>query len=260
MRLVGLLLLCSLGFCATKVALSLEVQEYWVQKIAHNTIQTVTLFKGDTTHWENPPLHKLTDCAMFLGIGLEYERNLEKRLSSLYPQLRFVRTDEGIRKRPYTGSRTLDPHIWQSITNVRLIAQNTLFALVKLLPQNAGLYRRNFEKFEQDLDLLQRNLDVSLAPLKRREFVVGVPVWGYFAQEFGFIQVPIGNTPRVLNEVGVMVRREKIPFIFSIPSDSVARRVALDWGISVLTIPSADRNWEHNIRRLATALAQAQPK
>ena len=83
------------------------------------------------------------------------------------------------------------PHLWTSPPLVRQMAARIRDALTELDPAQGPFYAANYASFAAELDDLDRDIRAQLAGLTNRRFMVFHPSWGYFADTYGLIQVPI---------------------------------------------------------------------
>ena len=83
------------------------------------------------------------------------------------------------------GHGGVNPHVWLDPVLMRQAA--TMFAerLVEADPANAGQYRANAAALEQDLEALDRELQIILEPVRGESFVPFHDAWPYFADRYG---------------------------------------------------------------------------
>lgn len=90
-----------------------------------------------------------------------------------------------------------DPHVWLDPVRANMQAENIFKALVQVDRDNAEYYRTNFRDFSdrlKELDCLYRE---ALARSVGREIVVSHAAFGYLADRYGLIQIPVsGLNPR----------------------------------------------------------------
>lgn len=84
-----------------------------------------------------------------------------------------------------------DPHLWSSIRNTRIIAENTLNELTKLNPKKARQYRRDFLRLSYRLDSLDTAMTKALLQREAKAFLVWHPSLGYFARDYGLRQIAL---------------------------------------------------------------------
>ncbi len=118
---------------------------------------------------------------------------------------------------------TADPHIWLSPQNAMIIVENIYHGLVEVDPENADIYRKNRDDYLDELAELDRDLNSTFAGTNRKEFIVLHPSWGYFARDYGLVQVAILESekepgPRYLAEIVEVAREKNITTIFVDPN------------------------------------------
>lgn len=157
-----------------------------------------------------------------------------------------------------------DPHIWLDPNLVKIQARTIAAALCRVDPANADDYQRNLAAFEADLDAVDRDLRTALAPLRGRRFYVYHPAYGYFADAYGLIQVPVeasGKQPgaRQLAALIDHARREHVRLIFvepQFPTES-AKAVADAIGGAVVPLDPLARDYLDNLRDMAAKIRDA---
>jgi zinc transport system substrate-binding protein len=91
-----------------------------------------------------------------------------------------------------------DPHIWFSLSLLKIEAETVLKTLIEIDPENENSYRRNYENFIAELESMKSKLIKILEPVKGNTIFVFHPTYGYFCDEFNLYQRAIeigGKTP-----------------------------------------------------------------
>ena len=161
----------------------------------------------------------------------------------------------------------LDPHVWTSPELVKLMSQTIFETLVGLDPEHQSEYAANLAAFISEIDDLENDIRESLIGLEGMKFFVFHPAWGYFANDFGLVQVPIeiGGTEPSASEMAAMIdeaKREGAKIIFVQPEFSTrsAETIASEIGGSVVPISPLNPEWMMNLRNVADAFKQALEK
>jgi ABC-type Zn uptake system ZnuABC Zn-binding protein ZnuA len=142
-----------------------------------------------------------------------------------------------------------DPHVWFDPNNILIWAENITRVLVQEDPANESLYQANFERYQEqllDLDLWIRE-QISKIPEDQRELVTDHTSLGYFAQEYGLIQIgaviPALTTEAETSgmELAALIdsiRENQARAIFvGVDFDpSLAQRVADDTGVKLVSL------------------------
>jgi zinc transport system substrate-binding protein len=157
-----------------------------------------------------------------------------------------------------------DPHVWTSPPLVRHMVGRIRDKLNELAPDHAADFDRNHDALLAELDALDAELHTLLDPLLNRKFMVFHPAWGYFADHYGLIQVPIeheGKSPgaRALAALIEQAKQEKIKVVFVQPQfdKRQARQVAQAIEGIVVAVDPLAADYADNLRRVGQQFAQA---
>jgi len=167
-----------LAFAETmQVAVGVAPVEHFAKKIGGELVQTTLLVPpgADAHTYEPKPsqMRALSRVALYLSIGLEFEKAWEARLKGANPQMLMVRTDADLKKLPMpqghehnehkakTGhghEEELDPHIWVSPAQARQMAAIIAAAFAKADPSHAKAYVMNLKTFLKEIDELDAQI------------------------------------------------------------------------------------------------------
>lgn len=78
----------------------------------------------------------------------------------------------------------LDPHVWLSPANARVMAAAIAAALGEIDAANAGLYAANLDAFNVSLDAVEAEIEAQLAPVRGKPFIVFHDGYRYFEEHF----------------------------------------------------------------------------
>jgi len=297
MVLVPLLVLSQLAWGQgekTKIPVFVSIlpQAYFLERIGGSHVDVEVLIgAGQSPHSYEPTpkqMAKLATAKAFFGIGVPVEKVVLRKIRPSHRQLIIVETQQGITYRylaghdhedgeghgkghkpdghlaqtPATaGQRTLDPHIWMAPKLVKIQARNICDALSRLDPAHKQEYATNLRAFDADLDRVDARISRALAPFKGRKMYVFHPSFGYFADAYGLIQVPIeieGKEPgaRQLSKLIDGAKKDRIKVIFVQPQFSArsADAVAKAIGGVVIPIDPLARDYLANLDRIAAAV------
>jgi len=89
------------------------------------------------------------------------------------------------------GAMGLDPHVWFDPNNVQVWAENIANALAEADPVHNEYYQENLQKYQEQLMELDGWIrdQVDLIPADQRELVTDHSSLGYFADEYGLVQI-----------------------------------------------------------------------
>jgi len=173
---------------------------------------------------------------------------------------------------------SLDPHAWQSVTNVEIYVANIRDAMVAADPVNAGIYKANADAYLAILKALDHDIRDALAqiPPERRKVISSHGAFGYFAGAYDITflapqGVSTDSEPSARDIAGLVtqIRTERIPAVFleNVSDPRLIRQIAAEAGATVggtlysdsLTgadgeAPTYIELMEHNIKTIAGAL------
>ncbi len=156
-----------------------------------------------------------------------------------------------------------DPHIWTSISNLKIMSKTVLDALVLNDLSNAPYYKKNYEIFLAKLNNTDKEIRTILKNTKRgTKFMVFHPAWGYFAKEYGLVQFAIevegkNPTPKQIVFLISEAKEEKVKAVFTAPefSEKVAIQIAKEVHIPVIKVSSLSPKVCENLVGMAKAVA-----
>jgi zinc transport system substrate-binding protein len=224
----------------------------------------------------------------YFSIGVPFENVWLARIADANPEMRVVDTAADVERLPMSehthhgeeahedehadeeheedehAEGVLDPHIWLSPELVKVQAQSIHDALVERDPEYEADYAANLDAFLADIDALQADIRETLAGVENRAFMVFHPSWGYFADEFDLIQIPIevGGQEPSAQELAALIdeaKEENIKVVFAQPefSTSAAETIAQEIDGEVLLVSPLARDWLANLRDVAQTFADA---
>jgi zinc transport system substrate-binding protein len=272
------LLFNTLIFANINTIVSILPQKTFVKAIGGDKVNvSLMVLPGDSPHTYEPKPSQMKDVAkatLYFAIGVEFEHVWLPKFQSLNPDLKIIDLTQDIHKIPMTAHNEhnehhqheqegLDPHIWTSPANVKIIAHNIYKALQKADPGNTNYYKKNLDAFLVKIDETDKAIKKILSSIpKGAKFMVFHPSWGYFAKAYGLEQLPVevegkSPKPRELIHLIKKAREEKIKAIFTQPefSDATAKIIAKELGIPVIKVSPMDAHWSQNLIKMAKAIA-----
>jgi zinc transport system substrate-binding protein len=265
-----------------RVFVSVLPQKTFVEKVGGDRVQVEAMVQpGDSPHTYDPTPRQVAALAradLYVAIGGTFEDAWMGRIRGVNPKMQVLDTGEGIALRPIEAHADADghgadghdhehgpsdPHLWTSPLLVKQMALRIRDSLSGLDPANAALYATNAAAFAAELDALDRDIRARLAGVAGSRFMVYHPAWGYFADTYGLIQIPIEHEgkepgPRALAALIDQARRDGVRLIFVQPqfSRKAAAQVAAAIGGRVEVVDNLAADYAANLRRVADALAQ----
>lgn len=263
------------------VLVSVVPQKYFVEKIAGDlAVVTVLIPPGasPTTYEISPSdMRRINRADVWFTIGLQREVTWIPEFSSLNDQLQIVSTIDDVTRLPigrygipgeYSENdhdhSGVDPHVWLSPELVSIQVRAICTNLIELDPVNSGIYSENLTLFLEEISDLQIRIHESIGPFQGESFMVFHPSWGYFADEFSLIQVPIeisGSEPSP-SELAQLIdygNNSSIKVVFVSPQFSAtsAETIAGDLDAGVVFIDPLALNWAENLAMVSDQIASA---
>ena len=87
----------------------------------------------------------------------------------------------------------VDPHVWLSLGNAVIEAENIKNAFVEVDPENKDYYEANFEKLKSDFTSLYDEYKDKFKDVTNKNFVTGHAAFAYLCKDFGLTQNSIAD-------------------------------------------------------------------
>jgi len=254
------------------VTVSILPEAYFVERIGGDLVNVnVMVGPGESPHTYEPQPAQMEDLAVskiYFSIGVEFEDAWLGKFAETNPDMKIIDASATIQRIPMTASEEeegeLDPHVWLSPANVRIIAQNIETALSEEDPANSDVYKANLDDFLQDIDTLDEEISASLSTLTTRKFITFHPAWGYFAKDYNLEQIAIevgGNEPSAseMADLITTAQVEQIQIIFAQPefSTKAAETIADEINGQVILVSPLAENWLENMKLITESLSSA---
>lgn len=264
------------------VMVSILPLQYFVAQIGEDRVRVNVLVgpgQSPATYEPTPGrMRELTAARVYFAVGeLPFERAWGERIRAASPNLRWVNTSpemaedghspplpSGHDHEHHHHDHGLDPHIWVSPTQAKIMATRIAETLAQVDPARASAYQTAAMVWQQKLDRLHQEIQTQLEPLSARNFMVFHPAWGHFAATYDLHQIAIeveGKEPgpRTLARLIDQGRAMNIPVIFvqSQFSRKTAEAVAREISAQVVDADPLAYDYEQNLRAVARAFAEA---
>lgn len=272
------------------VVVSILPQAEFTEKIGGDKVMvTVMVPPGANPHtYEITPgqLQEVSKAKMYakIGSGIEFELAWMDKIIKINEKMLVVDCARGVDlvvlsykngelveyseydKTNEDGSslRGVDPHIWLSPLNAKIMVENIYEGLAQIDPENQEYYKENLDSYLSELDELDDEIIRIFAGKENKRIMVFHPTWTYFALDYGIEQIPIEEEGKEPTAAGIrnlidLAKEYGIKVIFASPEFSTksAETVAREIGGSVILISSLEKNYVENIRKAAGAFAGA---
>lgn len=252
-----------------------------VKAIAGGDVEVSSLMTvQDDPHTFSPTpqsIANLRGARLFLTIGVDYEKAVCAKVGPMFPDLKVVNVATKVEHltmaehHHHEGEEAehedheeqegpvSDPHVWLSLPNLVLIADQVRAALSEIEPAQAEQFATNYAQYRTQLEAKHADFTKQLADLKSRSFCVYHPVFGYFARDYGLKQAVVEvdgkePSPRQLRTLLDEAKEEGFTVVFVQPqfSDRAAQTVAEMVGGRVTRINPLS---EDTVALLETAVA-----
>ena len=205
------------------VTVTISPYKYFVDQIAQGKVDVnVMVSNGNNPETYEPyaqQMMELSKSALYLKVGsIGFEQTWMKKLQDNAPDMKVIDTSVGIKPAKTPGGN-IDPHVWMSCSNARIIASNILKALSELEPKNKAFFEKNYQSLLSIIDKRDSTIKESFKkdPDLVRKFVIYHPILTYFARDYQLEQLAIeeeGREPSAaqLKSLIERARKEKIKF------------------------------------------------
>lgn len=252
------------------ITVSIEPQRWMLEQIVGDKMRVQTLLAngGNPESYEPTFSHlaELERSACYMAVGhLPFESSIIKKVSTNNPGLPIVVVSDSIAlisDEHHGHDHGVDPHVWSSAANARIIARNMLRAVKSLDAENAGVYEANARRLMQRIDSVDSLCREILAPVARSSFLVMHPSLSYFARDYDLQQLSIGSEGK---EHSVADIRKLIDFMpqadvraFLVQKDfdsSKAEVLSSGIDIPVISINPLNYNWDNELLHTARAIS-----
>lgn len=159
----------------------------------------------------------------------------------------------------------LDPHVWFSARNAKIIANNIAKALIEADPEHKDSYQSHLDKLIEEIENTDSQIRASLKDITRDHFMIVHPAWGYFAHEYDLHMIPVeihGSEPGPEDLANILHHAEtyqiSVLFVEKGTNMSLARSVANQAGIKeIIEWDPMAYDWAENMLSLAKDLKEA---
>lgn len=263
------------------LTVSIPPQTYFVKAIADTLAEVNCLLESTADPETFEPtvnqLIRLQESDAYLPMGtLPFEHALTERLKANRKDLTVSSMSDGIKR--LTGTHACnnpahhhhedgeaDPHVWSSVENARIMALNTLNALIEADSVNEDTYRRNYGALINNLDSMERDFRHLFASQNvPRSFVVWHPSLSYFARDYGLKQLVLGNPGKEESVMSMKASIDragaedaKVYFYQSEFDTARAEAISQATGAETVTINPMNADWEGEMIKLYMAFKNA---
>jgi zinc transport system substrate-binding protein len=261
------------------ISVSIIPQEYFIEQLAGDLVEVNVLIPTGASPATYEPtasqLSRLDQSDLYMKIGyIGFERSWMEKVRSVNPGMKIVDLSNGIEaimeeeddEHDHLHDHAhggIDPHIWMSARNAKVISTNIYKELLHLLPDARQNLTNRYNRLNRSLDSLDRAISGMLDNKAGPGFMIYHPALGYFARDYQLKQYPLeigGKEPspahmRWMIDLG---REMEIPVIFmqSQFDQKNAEVLAGEIGAEIVQINPLDPDWYQQMLYIAGKLNQ----
>lgn len=267
----------------TTISVSILPQKYFVEKITgdhfHINVMVPPGFAPENFDPSPRQLASLSDSKIYLRIGnIGYEQASMKSIQKNNPGLKIYDLSEGVdfihSDHHHNDAETryeeqhdpgADPHVWMSIENARIIAENILNAMIENFPSDSLFFRKNFQILLEEINQVKKEWDDQRSVLNGKTFIIYHPALAYLAKEYGMAQLVLefeGKEPPLarIQSISKEAIQKNIKFIFiqkQFNTDN-AKALANTLNARLVQIDPLDEDWPSQMKNILSTLIENQ--
>ena len=268
------------------VAVSVVPQAEFVEKVGGDKVKTVVIIPpgADPHTYELSPkeVQKISKASMLVtvGVGMPFEEVWVDKFETTNSGTLIVNCSKGLELRELEehdheeeegdhddesdeDHEELDPHIWTSPANAKIMVEDIYEGLVELDPENEAYYAQNKDAYLEELDALDERIREKLEGSEGSNFMVYHPSWGYFAADYGLnmISVEIEGKEPSAQDLAKLVdlakeKNVKVIFVQSQFSTRSAEVLAQEIGGEVVAVDPIAKDYITNMDNVSDIFAR----
>ena len=257
------------------IMVSILPHQYFLERIVGNKFEVkCMLSKGGNPETYDPSMTYMMNLekseAYFMTGNLGFEISIRGKIRDFNPNIKIFDTSNGVDlikgSHNFDGDdeHGVDPHIWTSIVNVRVIIKNMLATVCELDPEDKDFYESNYKKFDAELSQLYDSLKERLKGKAGCAFVVWHPSLSYFARDFGLEQISLEHSGKESSmkyfedKISYATKRKaKVFFVENNMDKDKMTTIGIQIGASLVTVNPLDYAWEKQIKIIADAIVES---
>ena len=257
------------------LTVTIEPLRYFTEALAGGHFEVNCMVpEGNSPETYDPTprqLVELTKSRAYLRIGhIGFEQAWMERLEANAPEMQVFDTSRGISlirdKGHAHGGHShaggVEPHIWNSPANARIIARNVCDALCRLDSANASFYTSRLDSLNRVISRTDSIVRQLLAEGGQRAFLIYHPALSYFARDYGLTQFCLEEggkepSPAHLKQLIATCRAKGVRTIF-VQKEFDSRNAELaakEIGAKLVVINPLNYHWDEELVRTAEQLA-----
>lgn len=259
------------------VLVTVAPHRYLVKRIAGDTVDVDIIVppNADVHTFEPSPkqMVRASHADIWFRIGEHFETQLAPALKSHHPSMVLVDLRQNLDLIYADESHVTcchhhggaDLHFWLSPKQMMIQARNVASQLSDMFPDNALQYNKALQNHLEELQQLDRQLQMLFLPLKGRTILVTHPAYGYLARDYNLQQLTVEiegkePTPKQLSQLLRKARDLHIHTLFTQIQypQKIAERVLQELGprAKMVTLDPYAEDYMQNMRAIANHFFQ----
>ncbi len=262
------------GQGSNTIMVTIEPIRYFTEQIAGDKFTVVSMVpSGSSPETYDPTPRQLTSLSesrAYLRIGyIGFEQTWMERLTENAPRMEVFNLSQGVsliqeaehHHDDHAHQGGVEPHIWNSPTNARIIVQNIYQALCELDTPNRDYYAANLQRVIAEIEETDHTIRDLLTQPHDSTFLIYHPALSYYARDYQLRQVCLeenGKEPSVahLKELITRCKAEQVRTIF-VQQEFDSRNAELiagETGARLVTINPLSYEWRKELIETTKAL------
>lgn len=262
------------------LTVSIPPQKYLLERIVGDKYEINSMLApGVNPENYDPSMNHLVGLqkskAYFRVGNLGFESAVLPKINENFPELRIYSSSVGIsliygthshcengHDHHHHDAANVDPHMWTSVKNAKIMASNMYKVMVEIDPQNKSYYSKRYEALRKDLIAIDDSITSMLAKHKGETFLVWHPSLSYFARDYGLIQMSVESEGKEASaqQLKQIITNAKLasPKVFFYQKEYDSRQVEMlnkEIGTELVPINLMNYEWEQEMYNVASALA-----
>lgn len=257
------------------VLVSVAPYKYLIERIAGDTVSVGLLVPpAANVHTYEPSMKQVLASGkadMWFRIGESFEPRVVKALTAYNKGLTLVDLRQGLNLIEGEGCgchegcchpEGKDLHFWLSARLMKPQAKTVADALSKRYPANAARYQKALQEHLAELDALDKQLTMLLAPVRGKTILVTHPAYAYLCRDYGLFQLSVeteGKDPssRKLTDLLKKAQELQVKTIFTQTqySDKAAKIIAKQLGASLMLLDPYAEDYMTNLSEISKDFA-----
>lgn len=259
------------------ITVTIEPLRYFTEAIAGDKFNVVSIVpEGSSPETYDPTpqqMVNLNKSIAYLRIGyIGFEQSWISKLQENFPELPFYDTSAGVNLIHQQCSHShgnngeekhvhgIEPHIWNSTENAKIIANNICNALEEIDNKNSDYYQHKLDSITEIIERTDNEIRNIISGAEKT-FLIYHPALTYFARDYGLEQISIEEggkepSPAHLQSLIKLCREKNAKVIFVQQEFDMrnAETIAKELGVRVIPVNPLNYNWTEEMTNTAKAL------